>query len=280
MCKQGFGQKALWLVCLYLLTAPGYYCSGHWEDHSPASHCSRWVGHSGAPSSLTVQCFWTRWKSVSVVQLCLTLCDLMDCSLPGSSVHGIVQASNTGVDCHALLQGIFPIQGSNLSLLHCRQIPNHIATSEALLNVMRLSLFMLHSPIFLWSVVQTQGPLVTRHDQAIVFVNQPCTLPSPHPISFSRCFSHLLDLNWNLASPQGHGFSSALSTVSCQSSHSLYFSGLGTAFLALKHNFLSRVSHHPEVHVASSVALHLCDLQIDLYDLCRTSLVTTIWQVI
>ena len=27
-----------------------------------------------------------------VVQLCLTLCDPMDCSPPGSSVHGIVQA--------------------------------------------------------------------------------------------------------------------------------------------------------------------------------------------
>ena len=29
---------------------------------------------------------------------------------------------NTGVGCHALFQGIFPTQGSNLGLLHCRQI--------------------------------------------------------------------------------------------------------------------------------------------------------------
>ena len=29
---------------------------------------------------------------------------------------------NTGVGCHALLQGIFPTQGLNLCLLHCRQI--------------------------------------------------------------------------------------------------------------------------------------------------------------
>ena len=29
---------------------------------------------------------------------------------------------NTGVGCHFLLQGIFPIQGSNLGLPHCRQI--------------------------------------------------------------------------------------------------------------------------------------------------------------
>ena len=28
----------------------------------------------------------------SVTQSCLALCDLMDCSLPGSSIHGIFQA--------------------------------------------------------------------------------------------------------------------------------------------------------------------------------------------
>ena len=32
---------------------------------------------------------------------------------------------NTGVGCHFLLQRIFPTQGSNLSLLHCRQIFYH-----------------------------------------------------------------------------------------------------------------------------------------------------------
>ena len=30
-------------------------------------------------------------------------------------------AKNTGVDCHFLLQGIFPTQGSNRGLRHCRQ---------------------------------------------------------------------------------------------------------------------------------------------------------------
>ena len=38
-------------------------------------------------------------------QLCLILCDPMDCSVPGSSVHGISQDKNTGVGCHFLLQG-------------------------------------------------------------------------------------------------------------------------------------------------------------------------------
>ena len=43
-----------------------------------------------------------------VIQSCPTLCNLMDCSLPGSSAHGDSPGKNTGVDCRALLQGIFP----------------------------------------------------------------------------------------------------------------------------------------------------------------------------
>ena len=34
---------------------------------------------------------------------------------------------NTGVGSHSLLQGIFPTQGSNLSLLHCKQILYHLS---------------------------------------------------------------------------------------------------------------------------------------------------------
>jgi len=51
------------------------------------------------------------------LQSCLTLCNAMDCSLPGSSVHGILQARILEWVYHALLQGIFPTQGSNLRLL-------------------------------------------------------------------------------------------------------------------------------------------------------------------
>ena len=45
-------------------------------------------------------------------QSCLTLCDPMDCSPLGSLVHGDSPGKNTGVGCHALLQGIFPTQVS------------------------------------------------------------------------------------------------------------------------------------------------------------------------
>ena len=36
---------------------------------------------------------------------------------------------HTGVGCHALLQGVFPTQGLNLGLLHCRQILYYQATT-------------------------------------------------------------------------------------------------------------------------------------------------------
>ena len=39
----------------------------------------------------------------------------------GSSVHGDFPGSSTGVDCHFLLQQIFPTQGLNPGLPHCRQ---------------------------------------------------------------------------------------------------------------------------------------------------------------
>ena len=55
-----------------------------------------------------------------VVQSCLTHFDPMDCSLQGFSVHGIFQARVLEWGA-ILLQGIFPTQGLNLGLPHCRQ---------------------------------------------------------------------------------------------------------------------------------------------------------------
>ena len=64
----------------------------------------------------------TKLLHVKLLQLHLTLCDPMDCSPPGSSVHGDFPGKNTRVGCHALLQGIYPTQGLNLGLPHCRWI--------------------------------------------------------------------------------------------------------------------------------------------------------------
>ena len=56
-----------------------------------------------------------------------TTCDPMDCNPPGSSVHGDSPGQNTGVGCHALLQGIFPTQELNPDLPHCRWFLYHLS---------------------------------------------------------------------------------------------------------------------------------------------------------
>ena len=53
---------------------------------------------------------------------CVWLWDTVDCSLPGSSVQGILQARILEWVAMPSSQGIFPTQGSNPGLLHCRQI--------------------------------------------------------------------------------------------------------------------------------------------------------------
>ena len=79
-------------------------------------------------------CVYARARAcVLVAQSCPTLCNPMDNSPPGSSVHGILQARILG--SHSILQGIFPgdlpnpgifpTQGSNLGLLHCRHNQDH-----------------------------------------------------------------------------------------------------------------------------------------------------------
>ena len=105
---------------------------------------------------IAVMCF--------VSQTCSTLCNPTDCSPPGSSVHGILQARmlewlpcpppgivptqgwnpglpqadssasespgkprNTGVGSLSLLQGVFPTQESNRRLRHCRWILHQLS---------------------------------------------------------------------------------------------------------------------------------------------------------
>ena len=53
------------------------------------------------------------------LQLCLTLCDSMDCSPPGSFLYGYSPGKNTGVGCHVPLQDLpLILEVSNLHLLY------------------------------------------------------------------------------------------------------------------------------------------------------------------
>ena len=58
---------------------------------------------------------------VLVVHLCPTLCNPVGCMQPTRLLcPWNSPGQNTGVGCHSLLQVIFPTQGLNLGLLHCR----------------------------------------------------------------------------------------------------------------------------------------------------------------
>ena len=74
------------------------------------SHCSSAVYWRHFPFLIKLPCVCL------VTQSCPTLCDFIDCSLPGSSVHEDSLGKNTGVGCHALLQRIFPTQGLDQGL--------------------------------------------------------------------------------------------------------------------------------------------------------------------
>ena len=101
----------------------------HWIFLKFLSNCysqaKLWVASQEGNSTLRA----LHWCCL-IAQLCPTLCNPMDCSPPGSPVHGDSPGKNTGVDCHSLLQRIFLTQGYNPGLLHCRQILYRLSYRE------------------------------------------------------------------------------------------------------------------------------------------------------
>ena len=71
-----------------------------------------------------------KWSEVVVTQSCPALCDPMDCSLPGSSIDGILQARI--LEWVAIsFSRVFPTQRLKLGLQHCRQILYHLSHQES-----------------------------------------------------------------------------------------------------------------------------------------------------
>jgi len=112
-------------------------------------------------------------------QSCPTLCNPMNCSLRGSSVHGDSPGKNTGVGCHALLQGIFLTQGSNphlLCLLHM-QVDSLPLSPPGKPN----ALYQIRSDQISHSVVSNSlRPHESQHSRP------PCPSPTPGVHSDSR----------------------------------------------------------------------------------------------
>ena len=122
---------------------------------------------------------------VLVAQSCPTFYDTMDCSLPGSSVHGDSPGKNTGVGSHSLIQGILLTHGSNPESLTSPALAGRFFTTsttwEALVYT-RVKLkepeteqnstcygelyslfppkFLLHKAVFKWNCLMISGKML------------------------------------------------------------------------------------------------------------------------
>ena len=131
------------------------------------------------------------WLDPLIIILCHSLCAQslshvwlfvtpMGCSPPGSFVHKDSPGKNTGVGCHALLQGIFKTQGSNLHLPHCRRILNHLNHWGSP-----------YVPLYLWSFYLLWRLLIWYNTPTSTFLSFFCD------ISFSLLSNHLYHYIWS-----------------------------------------------------------------------------------
>ena len=79
----------------------------------------------------------------------------MNCSPPGSLVHGISPGNNMGVGSCSLLLGIFPTHRSNPGLLHCRWILHHLSDQRSPYNHEDVPLYRLTVSVQFSSVTQS-----------------------------------------------------------------------------------------------------------------------------
>ena len=78
----------------------------------------------------------------------------MDCSPPGSSVHGDSLSKNTGVGSLSLLQRIIPTQESHQDLLHYRQILYQLSYKGSLIEY--------------YSIINKRGRTTRRSNRSIL----------------------------------------------------------------------------------------------------------------
>ena len=106
-----------------------------------------------------------------MLQSCPTLSDPIDGSPPGSPVAGILQARNLEWVAISFSRGIFPTQGLNLGLLHCRQTP-HCLSHQGIPQLARVtsSIYAIHQ----YDTAESEFIMIKR---CTIFHN--CPHPAP-----------------------------------------------------------------------------------------------------
>ena len=85
---------------------------------------------------------------VFIAPSCLTVSDSMDCSPPGSSAHGILQARILEWVAIPFSRGIFLTQGLNPGLLYCKHILYHLSHQGSSKSCFFSNLYQVTSFIF------------------------------------------------------------------------------------------------------------------------------------
>ena len=150
-------------------------------------------------------------------QLCPTLWDPMDCSLPGSILHGDSPDKNTGLGCYVLHQGIFPTQGLNPGLPQrwlewnpCLQLAFVLLLKwESSTPYLMVEWWQGSPPTllsFIWGLPQGSLLEADAIDCSAIFLCIPCTLSldrtsrKSQPCPFTSCHQAGRWISWPSAS--------------------------------------------------------------------------------
>ena len=99
----------------------GLPCPPPRDPPDPGIKATSLTSPAMAGGFFTTSATWEAYTVLCLVaQSCPTLCNPVDCSPSGSSVHGDTPGKNIRVGCPP--PGIFPTQGLNPGLSHCRWI--------------------------------------------------------------------------------------------------------------------------------------------------------------
>ena len=169
--------SSYWQTCEHNTNTDIYWTS-HVVDTAPVTVCNASFNpQKSSVKSKYYHLHFSPWMNCLltclVTKLCPTLCDPMDCSLPGSSVHRILQARILECVIISFSRGISQTQGLNCHLLD-KQVD---------------SLWLSHqgSPLSCFNSVQFSHSIVSDSSQphGLQHARPPCPSPTPRVYSNS-----------------------------------------------------------------------------------------------
>ena len=120
-----------------------------------------------------------------LLQSCLSLCDLMDCSQLGSSVHRDFSGRKTGVCCHFLLRGNLPSDQTCISYVSALAGRLFTISATPVGSVQSLSHVQVSATP--WDAACQASLSITNTRNLLKLMSIESVIPSNHLIPFSSC---------------------------------------------------------------------------------------------